>query len=86
MGICQEETIPEVILEEGIVCIKCKQAFEGFRFLDMEGVRRLVNSSAVIYHIKMACVHCGALFQYHEDDKRLERDALIILEALHSKQ
>ncbi len=85
-GALTEWSRPEGIKEIEVCCTKCKREFEGFRFLDMEGVRRLVNSSAVIYHVKMACVHCGTLFQYHEDDKRLERDALIILEALHSKQ
>lgn len=65
-----------------VLCVKCKRPLEGYTIITVKGVKRLMSPGAIIYHIKMACVHCGELFRWNEDEKSLQKDAKIFMEVL----
>lgn len=72
------------VLNEQVHCpnVKCGKPFEGYRMAQVQGVKRLVTASTIVYHTKMVCIHCGALFHWHEDDRSLEKDAVVFIELL----
>ncbi len=72
-----------------ISCTKCRRPFEGVTMIDVGDIKRLRFGSALIYDLRMACIHCGAMFHWHESEKKMEEDSQKLLEIiglLHAKK
>ncbi len=84
-----EDQPAPAVASKDICCPKCKKPFEGVSLLDISGIKRLRFGSALVYDVRMACIHCGKLFHWHQDEEAMEEDnkqILKIIGLLHAQE
>ena len=59
-----------------VKCSRCRQNFEYFIFEVIDNLVQLRCGDALIPSIRMVCMHCGQVFDWHIREKDLEQMAV----------